>query len=213
MEEGCIKKQKLDLDLFEPCERGDVAQVREQLEAGADPNMKDSGGNTALHYASYHSHVKCAKLLLKYKASIDLQNKYGNTALVWASRDARVECTELLLKHKADPNIQNVVGRTALHEASRYGHVECVKLLLKYGADLNIHDIYGNIALHFAIGECIGVLINWKTYLPPWNRYTTAARYPDEFNKIAFAWLSSSKLPKDLRYLVIPVLAEKWKLI
>ena len=245
MEKGCVKKQKLNLDLFDPCKRGDAVQVKERLEAGADPNIKNNKGYTALQCTSSSGHLECLKLLIKHKADLNIQDNWGIAALYWASRNGHAECVELLVEAGADLNSQNRNGATALHMASFWGRCECMELLLERGANINIQDKWGETALHWTLranhikyaklllrygadpnlqnthgktvidmanGELKKVLKNWKTYLPPWNRYTTAKYYPVEFNKIAFAWLSSSKLPKDLRYLVLPKLAEKWKL-
>ena len=102
--------------------------------------------------------------------------------------------------------------------ATQEGFCDVMKLLLKYGADPWLQHYYDNDnALTYASKstnrELAKILVNWKTYLPKWNRYTTAKYYNPEFNEIAFAWLSSSKLPKDLQYLVVEKMAEKWKLI
>lgn len=45
------------------------------LEHGADPNLADADGNTALHLAVISSNISVAGLLLEHNAKIDAQNK------------------------------------------------------------------------------------------------------------------------------------------
>lgn len=45
------------------------------LDQGADPNLMDLDGNTALHYAVCGQSVALVKKLLEHKANIEAQNK------------------------------------------------------------------------------------------------------------------------------------------
>lgn len=45
------------------------------LEHGADPNLADADGNTALHLAVISPNTSVAGLLLEHNANIDAQNK------------------------------------------------------------------------------------------------------------------------------------------
>ena len=186
--------------------------VKLLLENSTDPDTCDKDGDTILHIASQKNHIKYVKLLLEYKANPNTQSDNTCSALNCASGKGNTECVKLLLKAGADPNLCDKHGQSPLLASVFHNNVESIKLLLEYGANPYLQSNSGVTGFDVANGKCMVVLENWKTYLPPWNRYTTAARYPIEFNKLAFAWLSSSKLPRDLRYLVLPKLAEKWKL-
>lgn len=47
------------------------------LEAGADPNVQDACGNTALHIAMLHREERAVRLLLKHGAKLDIRNNAG----------------------------------------------------------------------------------------------------------------------------------------
>ena len=46
---------------------GDVDLLESLLQNGADPNLPNAQGNTALHVACYYGERECANILLNYK--------------------------------------------------------------------------------------------------------------------------------------------------
>lgn len=46
---------------------GDVSLLESFLSNGADPNLTNAQGNTALHVACYYGERECASILLDYK--------------------------------------------------------------------------------------------------------------------------------------------------
>ena len=96
--------------------------------------------------------INAVKLLLEYKADINIRNKYNDTALILASRYGHTEIVKLLLK-AVDVNIQNYYNNTALISASIKGHIEIVKLLLGAGAYINIKGEQNKTAIEWASGE------------------------------------------------------------
>lgn len=50
------------------------------LEHGANPNILDSSGNCALHYAVYNGHRDMVALLLEHHADIERKTKVKFTA-------------------------------------------------------------------------------------------------------------------------------------
>jgi ankyrin repeat protein len=57
------------------------------LDAGANPDLQDSLGNTALHYAARLNKAELIPLLIEHKAALDIENNNGQTPLDMAAND------------------------------------------------------------------------------------------------------------------------------
>ena len=84
-------------------------EVRALLEAGADPNVQDIEGKTALRRIAAKSWskkgVKLARLLIRYGADPNIQDDYGFTAYIAAVHSRNYPVMEILRKSGADLNI------------------------------------------------------------------------------------------------------------
>ena len=166
--------------------------------------------NIALIAASKYNYIEIVKLLLEVKnINVNLQDKYGTTALTSASQYNNIKIVKLLLEaENINVNLQDIDGKTALILASRKNNKEIVKLLLGKGATIPLNASYSD--------DINGILANWKTYLPRWDRFKTYRYYPKEFKEIAIQWLLICKrknfVSKDIRLLMIEYFAESWKL-
>ena len=151
------------------------------IDAGADPNLKNDEGRTALILGS--SNLNFIQKMIESGADVNWMDKDGNTALTQAAGSGAVDCMETLIEAGADVNDGNPTppmaaamkghvvclkilvregadldkrgenGRTALMATTFGGHVECVKLLIQAGADLDIRDENGYTALMAAAFE------------------------------------------------------------
>ena len=101
---------------------GNLADVKTAMSDGADVNIKDNMGTTALIKASGNGHLDVVKLLLNNDADVNIQDNEGVTALMLASGKGYIGIVKLLLDMGADANIQNNNGDTALMLASQSGH-------------------------------------------------------------------------------------------
>jgi hypothetical protein len=54
------------------------------LEIGADVNLQDSSGRTALMYAAYNGYINRVNKLLEFGADVNIQDSFGHTALMYA---------------------------------------------------------------------------------------------------------------------------------
>ena len=84
------------------------------LEAGADKNLADNDGSTALMMAAVQGHATVLRLLLEAGADKNLADNDGSTALMMAARGGHADVMRLLLEAFADANLANNQGTTAL---------------------------------------------------------------------------------------------------
>jgi ankyrin repeat protein len=140
-------------DLHSAAFDGDVERVRELLEKGENPNIKNKDGITPLHVAASKGYVDVVKLLLERGADPNIKDKNGVTPLHWAAYNGHVDVVKLLLKHGADPNAEDKYGATPLHATAKMGHVDVVKLLLERGANPNAQHKDGWTPLHVAASK------------------------------------------------------------
>ena len=138
------------------CRQGDIADARDCLGRGADPNYRDDNGSTALIEVAREGHLDIAELLLEHKAEVNVQEDIGQyTALMAAADFGNKDIVQLLIKNKADLSIKNVNEETALMRASRQGHIEIVQLILNEtnGNQINLKNKYDETALTKAARE------------------------------------------------------------
>ena len=83
---------------------GNMAQVNQYLNNGANVNFQDHNGNTALHLAVENNHFDIIKLLLERGASMTIQNQAGNTALDIAIQQGNNEIINYLILELLDPD-------------------------------------------------------------------------------------------------------------
>lgn len=121
------------------------------VNAGADINALDTGGNSVLSHACIRNEPECIKRILKYGPNLDLCETNGDSPLYKAVKENNPECVKLLLDAGANVNKKGAGGWTPLHRASRQtGCDMCVKLLIEAGADINIKDNWGRTPLYIA---------------------------------------------------------------
>jgi len=118
---------------------GDIGNVRLLLDRGADPNVQDRFGRSALMYAS--GHIDIVKLLLDRGINLNIPDISGDTALMHASMDSHIETVKLLLDKGADPNIVANDGHTALMYAIDNEDTEIEELLNEHIAAISMQAI------------------------------------------------------------------------
>ncbi|OUM66568.1 hypothetical protein PIROE2DRAFT_35340, partial [Piromyces sp. E2] len=92
------------------------------LKHGADPNMQDSDGNTALHMATYRGNIHIAEKLLECDTiNIDIQTKEGYTPLMSTCNNKHRNISKQLLNAGANIYLKNSDQQTAFHIACRNG--------------------------------------------------------------------------------------------
>jgi ankyrin repeat protein len=131
--------------------QGMTEMVRLLLDEGADLEIEDQMGLTALHWASREDRLETVQFLLSRGAEIDKTGLDEATPLYSAVSRGALQMTQLLLEGKADINARDGdFGQTALILAAKYSHVDILHLLLARGADVHLRDEEGISALDWA---------------------------------------------------------------
>ena len=103
--------------------RGDKGEHPERIQAllelGADVNVRDYKGKTALHRAATAGFLGSMEVLLAHGAEIDAADANGETPLFDAVRAGRVAAVALLLERGANPLSENYKGNNVVFLAKR----------------------------------------------------------------------------------------------
>ena len=125
------------------------------IDKGADVNLQDHLGHTALHRAVESKNfgaVGCLVLLNK-GADVNLQDHQGYTALHYAVERKNFDTVSCLVHNGADVNLFTSYKHTPLMLACKSHNMEAINFLLNKGADVNLQDRDGQSALHFASSD------------------------------------------------------------
>ena len=84
------------------------------IDMGANVNVKDNDGKTALMLASVRIGASGAvRLLMTNGANLDEKDKFGRTAIMYASKNGIRDCVGLLVANGARLDEKNLSGHTA----------------------------------------------------------------------------------------------------
>ena len=111
---------------------GHAGIIAQLLHAGADPDVRDGDGWTALMYAAHARDAACVREMLRSDCDMDAANACGDTALILAAKAGRVECARLLVASRCDRLARDHAGKTALDWAQERGaNAELMELIEK----------------------------------------------------------------------------------
>ncbi len=118
---------------------GDLALLTFLLDAGAERNPADRGGETPLHMAVRMGESGAVRRLLdggpNGGADVNASTKNGMTPLHHAALKAKPSMVELLVAHGAQVDSRDSAGRSPADWAALKGRGEIVDLLAGYGAE------------------------------------------------------------------------------
>jgi ankyrin repeat protein len=154
------------------CRRDGTDILTYLIQRGADLDLANSSGTTALHVAALNKMHLSLAVLLQHGADAEVATNYGDTALMRSAQRNSRECATLLLQHGVAVDAVNRDGRTALWLASFRGHLSIVELLVEGGSDIEIADNEGRKARdiarewnHTAIVEYLRIPLKDKRWL------------------------------------------------
>tara|TARA_R110000868_G_scaffold378658_6_gene644204 strand:+ start:10154 stop:10726 length:573 start_codon:yes stop_codon:yes gene_type:complete len=103
-----------EIDIQTAVISGNLAVVKQHIEAGTDLNKKDPmSGSTALITAATFNKIEIAEALINGGADLSLKNSDGSTALHSAAFFCRIEIVQMLIDAEVDKSIRNNFGATA----------------------------------------------------------------------------------------------------
>ncbi|KAL3904149.1 MAG: hypothetical protein SGPRY_011399, partial [Prymnesium sp.] len=125
--------------------------IRELLRRGANVNLPNHEGVTALMAAANTGGMCEALMLLQHSADGNIRRNDGGTAIMIAANSNQHEVLQLLLAHDSSAvNVQSEFGMSALMIAARSGADSCVKTLIQAGASVQQQCQAGKTALTYA---------------------------------------------------------------
>lgn len=127
-----------DTRVVDAAEKKDAQAVTALVKQGADVNVAQGDGGTALHWAAHWDDVAMAKRLIAAGAHVDAANDYGVTPLFLAASNGNAEMVGVLLDAGANANAALPTGETVVMTAVSGGNPAAVKRLLANGANPNV---------------------------------------------------------------------------
>jgi len=128
-----------------------TAKVAELLlAAGANPNLSDKNGETALNYAASSGDANLVEVLLQAGVPADGNKTVGPTPLFRAASSGDMATVLMLLSKGARVDIATPDGDTPLHAAASYGRTEVADLLISKGIKVDVTNKWGQTPLYIA---------------------------------------------------------------
>jgi ankyrin repeat protein len=137
--------------LMNACAFGQIEAIKNILKAGADVNLPNKYGYTALFIAVERGFALTVETLIDMGANIHwVDEKTGKSAILIAVAGGFAEITQTLIKAGADVNMPLRNGQSLLMLSSAGHSVEMSSVLISAGARVNYQDSLGNNALMIA---------------------------------------------------------------
>jgi len=115
---------------------GSVDAMKELLAAGAQVNVQNALGSTALMWSVIDA--RKVRLLLDHGADVNKVAKSGYTALISAAlRNPSAEVVRMLIQRGADVKAIDQSGLSTLNAAARGDDTATIRMLVKAGVDVN----------------------------------------------------------------------------
>jgi serine/threonine protein kinase len=127
--------------------------VHEFLEYGANPNLIDKFGFTALDYASQRStpEVRTLDTLLAHGADPTIFSEGNEAPLVRIILNGQLSALNSILRSPLnDPNIKDKFGNPAIFAAISTGNTDILRSMIQHGANVSAKDNLGRDVLSYS---------------------------------------------------------------
>ena len=146
----------IDRALYEAAQAGDMDDVRDLIQSGANPSATIHGDGNPLIGAARSGRADIARLLLDQGADPNGIVEGDGSPLIAAAQNGRLDQVQLLVQRGANVNLAVEGDENALMNAAEGGHLAIVRFLVESGAD--VHTRIRNERYDGAGGE-------WRTAL------------------------------------------------
>jgi len=191
--------------------KGRVEATRLLLELGADANLQDVLGNSALHHSTkaFRNNLEIAKALLEAKATMTLKNTKGHTpwAKVFAEDVGTLAKDEqefllLLLKNGYCPDPKTSNHATWLHEIADKADVAALAdlLITQCKLEVDAEDENGWTPLHFASRAAHGNIVSTLLQHGANPNAQTRLAVGDKSSKAPHSYIPAGQTPLDMYY-------------
>jgi ankyrin repeat protein len=151
---GILVQHGAEQDIYVAAARGNVARVRELLDAHPDLlNSFAPDGHIPLGLAAFFGQRAVVQLLLERGAKVNVSSRNPQKVMPLHGAVSRgdIEITRLLLDKGAEVNARQERGFTPLFSAAGAGNMPLVEFLVKHGADVNARADDGKTAHDIAL--------------------------------------------------------------
>ncbi len=125
---------KQDEKLINAIKKELAGLIINQIKAGANVNIADKSGQTALMVLAARGTVDDVKLIVEKGADVKATNKAGMTPLLIAVRAGSSDIVSYLIEKNANPNDATPDGKTALEIARKQNDEKIIEILMRAGA-------------------------------------------------------------------------------
>lgn len=147
---------------------GDVDTLRDFLRKHPKEVNAKAAGKAAIHCAAVAGNIAVLKVLLEFKADVEIKDEDGDRPLHLCAYSDEDEAAKLLIDVGANVNSKNLKGATPLVIAAVKGHYSVLRLLVNHPSiQLHEQDSDGDTALHCAVlaqkNESVAILLESGT--------------------------------------------------
>lgn len=115
-----------------------VEDIRAALDGGADIDVTDTQGRTAILIAAKADRLDAVRLLIEAGADIDAQDQINLNPFLWGCISGNLDLVTLMVEAGADLSRRTRFDGMGIHPASEKGHVEIVRYLAEQ-TDINVN--------------------------------------------------------------------------